>query len=556
MLNGALGVSPGTSLTGFGLPAVVNGATHNNDAVAAQAQGDLTAAYLVAAGQPVTSDMTGLDLGNRTVTAGAYRYSSSAQLTGPLTLDAQGDANAQFVFMIGSTLTTASASSVLLINGASACNVFWQVGSSATLGTTTAFQGNVLALSDISLNNGATVIGRMLARNGQITLINNVLNGSACGTSTTAPGTPGDGSTPGTVRNGTARFVRQPRRGGNASGPACMRRLPRQGPRSRDQEGRLQHGRQACRQPYQVPVSGLCAGRIRQSQGQGARHVQGRHRGQDADAPLPGLRGSSGESAPRPIALHRVSHPPCDALRPPGSRRGVSALLVALFAAAAAGTLVAPAQAGAARVAARQPLVVLLDDHVARTHPSPHAHRIESVAARRPLTRVRTVLPVIGHARAPGGQSWAHVRLPGRPSGHKGWIPTHKTRPAVTAWHISVKLSARRVTVHRFGRVKRRFRAVVGKPATPTPRGRFFVEEALTLSSQAPGGPFALATSARSNVLQEFEGGPGQIALHGMDNLSGALGTAVSHGCIRLSTRAITWLAKRIRGGVPLTVRR
>jgi hypothetical protein len=223
VLNGALGVSPGTSITGFGSPAVVNGPTHNNNSVAAQAQADLTAAYLVAAGQPVTSDMSGLDLGNRTLTPGAYRYSSSAQLTGPLTLDAQGNANAQFVFMIGSTLTTASASSVLLINGASPCNVFWQVGSSATLGTTTAFQGNVMALSDISLNNGATVIGRMLARNGAVTLINNVLSASACGASTTPGGsTPGDGdgSGPGgTVRNGTARFVRTPRTGGGR--PVC-----------------------------------------------------------------------------------------------------------------------------------------------------------------------------------------------------------------------------------------------------------------------------------------------------------------------------------------------
>ncbi len=223
VLNGALGVSPGTSLTGFGLPAVVNGATHNNNSVASQAQADLTAAYLVAAGQPVTSNMSGLDLGNRTLTPGAYQYTSSAQLTGPLTLDAQGDANAQFVFMISSTLTTASASSVLLINGASPCNVFWQVGSSATIGSTTAFQGNVMALSDISLNSGATVIGRMLARNGAVTLINNVLSASACGASTTPGGsTPGDGdedgSGPGgTVRNGTARFVRTPRDGGGRS---------------------------------------------------------------------------------------------------------------------------------------------------------------------------------------------------------------------------------------------------------------------------------------------------------------------------------------------------
>ena len=177
VLNGALGVSPGTALSGFGLPAVVNGATHNNDGVANQAQADLTTAYNVAAGQAVTADLSGTDLGNRTLTAGAYRYSSSAQLTGPLTLNAQGNPNAQFVFMIGSTLTTASASSVLLVNGASPCNVYWQIGSSATLGSTTAFQGNLMALSSISLNNGATVIGRMLARNGQVSLIWNASSG-------------------------------------------------------------------------------------------------------------------------------------------------------------------------------------------------------------------------------------------------------------------------------------------------------------------------------------------------------------------------------------------
>jgi len=236
VLNGDLGVAPGTSLVGFGLPAVVNGATHANDAVANQAQADLTTAYVVAAGQPVApaNDLTGTDLGSRTLTAGAYRYSSSAQLTGALTLDAQGDPNAQFVFEIGSTLTTASASSVVLINGASPCNVFWQVGSSATLGTTTAFQGNVMALADISLNNGASVIGRVLARNGQISLINNVLDRSLCAAastpgspgSTTPPGSPGSTTPPGSPgsttppsgsetqlpgRNGTANIRRTAR---------------------------------------------------------------------------------------------------------------------------------------------------------------------------------------------------------------------------------------------------------------------------------------------------------------------------------------------------------
>jgi Ice-binding-like len=243
VLNGSLGVSPGTALVGFGLPAVVNGATHNNNAVASQAKAALVNAYNVAAGQPVlpADDLTGTNLGNRTLSPGAYRYTSSAQLTGALTLDAAGDPNAQFVFEISSALTTAPASSVVLINGASPCNVFWQVGSSATLDTTTAFQGNLMALTSISLKNAATVQGRLLARNGQISLINNVINASMCGTSTapppttpttppTAPTTPTGDSSPlappdseSTVptRKGTAIFRRTPRRPGSPVRPAC-----------------------------------------------------------------------------------------------------------------------------------------------------------------------------------------------------------------------------------------------------------------------------------------------------------------------------------------------
>ncbi|HVE67956.1 MAG TPA: ice-binding family protein [Solirubrobacteraceae bacterium] len=197
VLNGDLGVSPGTSLVGFGSPAVVNGATHNNDAVAGQAQADLIVAYDVAANEPVApaNVLTGTNLGNRTLTAGAYRYTSSAQLTGQLTLDAEGDPTAQFVFQIGSTLTTAPASSVRLINGASPCNVFWQVGSSAFLDTTTAFQGNIMALTTIALEDGASVIGRLLARNGSVTLINDVLDNSPCVTGSTTTPPPG-GTTP------------------------------------------------------------------------------------------------------------------------------------------------------------------------------------------------------------------------------------------------------------------------------------------------------------------------------------------------------------------------
>jgi Ice-binding-like len=185
VLKGALGVSPGTSLTGFALPATVLGATHANDAVASQAQADLTTAFGVAGEQavPPGNELTGIDLGGLTLTPGAYNYSSSAQLTGQLTLNAQGDPNAQFVFIVGSTLTTASASSVILINGASPCNVFWKIGSSATFGEATQFQGNVLAHEDISVNDAVHVEGRLLAARA-ITLINDVIDNSKCAAST------------------------------------------------------------------------------------------------------------------------------------------------------------------------------------------------------------------------------------------------------------------------------------------------------------------------------------------------------------------------------------
>jgi lipoprotein-anchoring transpeptidase ErfK/SrfK len=227
-----------------------------------------------------------------------------------------------------------------------------------------------------------------------------------------------------------------------------------------------------------------------------------------------------------------------------------------LVAAAVGCAFIAPAGAAGSRVSASQPLIVLLHGHVARTAPNAHAGRIEAVDARRPLTQARTVLPVLGRAAGRAGRSWVQVRLPGRPNGHKGWISTHRTRRTSTEWRLLVELSTRRVTVYRDGRTRRQFRAVVGKPSTPTPRGAFFIEEALALSSYEAGGPFALATSARSNVFQEFEGGPGQIGIHGTNNLTGTPGTAVSHGCIRLGTHAITWLARRIGAGVPLTIRR
>jgi lipoprotein-anchoring transpeptidase ErfK/SrfK len=199
-----------------------------------------------------------------------------------------------------------------------------------------------------------------------------------------------------------------------------------------------------------------------------------------------------------------------------------------------------------------QPLVVLLGDHVARRGPNAAAAPIEVVAARRPLTGVRTVLPVLGSRGR--NDAWVRVRLPGRPNGHTGWIVSARTRPSSTPWRIVVSISKRRVVAFRDGRVVREFKAIVGKASTPTPRGNFFVEEGLRLAPSAAGAPFALATSARSNTLREFDGGPGQIALHGTGNLSGSLGTAASHGCVRLTPHAISWLARRIGAGVPLSI--
>jgi hypothetical protein len=199
VLNGDLGVSPANSLSGFAGTAVVNGAVHAGDEVAAQAQADLTTAYNVAAGQPIPpgNELTGIDLGGLTLSPGAYGYSSSAQLTGQLTLDAHGDPNAQFVFVIGSSLTTATASSVILTNGASPCNVYWKVGESATLGTSTAFEGNLLALTSITVNKSVTVLGRVLARNGAVTLDSDVLTAPQCSTPVTSPGETGTGSSGG-----------------------------------------------------------------------------------------------------------------------------------------------------------------------------------------------------------------------------------------------------------------------------------------------------------------------------------------------------------------------
>jgi hypothetical protein len=187
-ITGDVGLHPGTAVTGFA-SVTLNGALHATDAVAAQAKVDLVTAYNDAAGRtPVTTVAT--ELGGQTLTAGVYNSASGTfQITGTLTLDAQGNPNATFVFQMASTLVTASASSVNVINGGTACNVYWQVGSSATLGTGSTFRGTIMALTSISLTTGATLEGRALARNGAVTMDTNTITQAACQAPTTTTST-------------------------------------------------------------------------------------------------------------------------------------------------------------------------------------------------------------------------------------------------------------------------------------------------------------------------------------------------------------------------------
>ena len=190
VVTGDIGVSPGTSLTGSASLVQTGGAVHLADAVALQAQNDLTTAYNSAAARPTVIDVTGQDLGGQTYTSGVVSHSSGMQLTGTVTLDAQGDPSAVFIFKAGSTLVTAPNSTVSLINGASPCNVYWQVGSSTTLDTGTTFIGTVMSLTSATLANRATVQGRVLARNGSVTLDTNVITRPTCATETSPSPSP------------------------------------------------------------------------------------------------------------------------------------------------------------------------------------------------------------------------------------------------------------------------------------------------------------------------------------------------------------------------------
>lgn len=214
----------------------------------------------------------------------------------------------------------------------------------------------------------------------------------------------------------------------------------------------------------------------------------------------------------------------------------------------------APAGAGAQVVPRTQELALLVRGQTVMTRPSEGSARRVWVERIRPITEGQTVLPVIGRRTDAKGNRWLQVRLPGRPNNSTGWIRKARTRRSATSWHVLVDLSERRVTIFRRGRALRVFSAVIGTRSTPTPLGRYFVEETVLLTGGQVGGPYALALSARSYVLQEFAGGPGQIAIHGVWNVGGTMGTAASHGCVRLDTAAISWIGERIGPGVPVTI--
>ncbi|MHB1130504.1 MAG: ice-binding family protein [Ilumatobacteraceae bacterium] len=177
-LNGDMGTYPTLTITGSS-SITITGTNHAGDSVTQSAKTDLVTAYDSAAGQTPETTVSG-DLGGRTLVSGVYTSASSLGLTGVLTLDGANNADSVFIFKAGSSLTTASASSIVLINGAQACNVFWQVGSSATLGTGSSFTGSILALTSITLTTGATVSGRVLARNGAVTLDTNTITRPTC----------------------------------------------------------------------------------------------------------------------------------------------------------------------------------------------------------------------------------------------------------------------------------------------------------------------------------------------------------------------------------------
>jgi lipoprotein-anchoring transpeptidase ErfK/SrfK len=210
-----------------------------------------------------------------------------------------------------------------------------------------------------------------------------------------------------------------------------------------------------------------------------------------------------------------------------------------------------------ASVASAQRVATLTAAHA--VYGRPGGSREATISRQRPITAEATTLPVLA-TRTARGVRWVLVGLPGRllpgaPNGRTGWIRAAHTRLWSIRWHVIVSLGQRTARIYDAGRLRRTYRVIVGAPATPTPVGHFFVEENVAEPPSFPGAPYALALSARSTVFTEFDGGPGQVALHGVGGgLGGTLGTAQSHGCVRFATAAISWLAARIYPGTPVTI--
>lgn len=218
VITGDLGVSPGSSITGFPPGVVTSGTTDAGGSSATGAQTSVTTAANALLAQACTTSFGpgNQDLGGLILTPGVYCFASSATITGTVTLNGQGNAGAVFIFRTGSTLVTASSSSVVLINGAQPCNVFWRVGSSATLGTTTSFVGNILAVASITVTTNASILGRALAQNGAVTLDSNTVTRSTCAASSC----PAITLAPTTLPNGTVGVAySQAITAGNATAP-------------------------------------------------------------------------------------------------------------------------------------------------------------------------------------------------------------------------------------------------------------------------------------------------------------------------------------------------
>jgi Ice-binding-like len=192
VIDGGLGVSPGTAITGFPPGSVTGGTIHAGDAVAVQAESDVSIAYNVLESLPFTEDLTGQDLGGLTLGPGVYHFDTSAQLTGTLLLNGGGSDTAFWIFQIGSALTTSTNASVQVINGGADDGLYWQVGSSATLGTSTSFEGNILALASVSLETGASIpCGRALAQTGAVSLDDSHVSLTCGGTGSVGSGSGG-----------------------------------------------------------------------------------------------------------------------------------------------------------------------------------------------------------------------------------------------------------------------------------------------------------------------------------------------------------------------------